>query len=178
MSSFASFNGTYKRTPTVSFRGSTKTESREQLLERAQKERLKREVCFDLQARTSVPLKYHNLKGSYHIIFLSIWNYFLDWPDSKSSCHKNPKILSRLCHPSKTPTEITFRIWCYPELLQKAVKGCKCSECIGDQKATHISNISLFRGSTWWGSNRKSNYFMLIMHWFYLTFRVIKKSAD
>ena len=46
MSSFASFNGTYKRTPNVSFRGSTKTESREQLLERAQKDRLKREVCF------------------------------------------------------------------------------------------------------------------------------------
>ena len=46
MSSFASFNGTYKRTPTVSFRGSSKTESREQLLERAQKERLKREVSL------------------------------------------------------------------------------------------------------------------------------------
>ena len=46
MSSFASFNGTYKRAPTVSFRGNTKTESREQLLERAQKDRLKREVRF------------------------------------------------------------------------------------------------------------------------------------
>ena len=57
MSSFASFNGTYKRTPTVSFRGSTKTESREQLLERAQKERLKREVCFNFQKRKTVPFK-------------------------------------------------------------------------------------------------------------------------
>ena len=168
MSSFASFNGTYKRTPTVSFRGSTKTESREQLLERAQKERLKREVSINLQARKAVSLKIYP-KGAYNIISLFIWNYyFSDWPDSKSSCHKNPKILSRLCHPSKTPTEITFRIWCYPELLQEAFKGCKCSTCIGNQKATHNSIISLFRGSTWWRSNSKSNWFHVryYEHWF------------
>ena len=44
MSGFTSFNGTYRRTPTVSFRGNSKTESREELLERAQKERHKRET--------------------------------------------------------------------------------------------------------------------------------------
>ena len=71
MSSFASFNGTYKRTPTVSFRGSTKTESREQLLERAQKERLKREVSINLQARKAVSLKIYP-KGAYNIISLFI----------------------------------------------------------------------------------------------------------
>ena len=44
MSSFTSFNGTYRRTPTVSFRGNSKTETRQELLERAQKERHKRET--------------------------------------------------------------------------------------------------------------------------------------
>ena len=44
MSGFTSFNGTYRRTPTVSFRGNSTSESREELLERAKKERVKREV--------------------------------------------------------------------------------------------------------------------------------------
>ena len=44
MSGFTSFNGTYRRTPTVSFRGNSKTETRQELLERAQKERHKRET--------------------------------------------------------------------------------------------------------------------------------------
>ena len=46
MSGFSSFDGTYRRTPTVSIRGSSKSETREQLLERAQKERQKREVSI------------------------------------------------------------------------------------------------------------------------------------
>ena len=45
MSGFSvGFNGTYRRTPTVSFRGNSKTETKEQLLERAKKDRIKREV--------------------------------------------------------------------------------------------------------------------------------------
>ena len=46
MSGFNFFNGTYRRTPTVSIRGNSKSETREELLERAQKERLKREVSY------------------------------------------------------------------------------------------------------------------------------------
>jgi len=54
MSGFSSFNGTYRRIPTVSIRGNSKSETREQLLERAQKERLRRETD---RVRKSAALK-------------------------------------------------------------------------------------------------------------------------
>ena len=55
------FNGQFRTTPTVSIRGATKSESKEELLRRAHDERLRREVnritaCYKLKYQTIATL--------------------------------------------------------------------------------------------------------------------------
>lgn len=49
---FTNFDGAHRRTPNVSIRGASKKESKEELLERAHRERTRREVSKNVMKKT------------------------------------------------------------------------------------------------------------------------------